>query len=326
MQHVAPLSKLLKRGEDSNASSSYSFDEFVWTFEEKMSKVPQGNIKMEHGKLGYFSNTGEWAKVWDQDSFAFAINKLYLNRGITELFTFIFQPEHDDQRAERLENEALSLEVSKNVQTKRATGGVFGEAFKSLLLDEFVSAQAARRRASEPSISRKVTSAPVPANDEPIVFHSFPPKHLKLDHAEDDKEDTTDNTGTAMSLPVSPRTIKISRNSDPGPPADLTKVPTTQTIKSTKRASFLKSVSRRFVKGAVGKTVETKEEERERLRGSYQVFKTAHYLRSGKEEDEQLPETGETTQDGGEAADEPSRLEEDEVPVDITNEDRIVIQ
>ena len=119
-----PLSKMLHEGKDGTVAENYSLEKFKEIFERKIngsadgqSKIsksePEYGVDMSYGKLGWFSGSGDYDRVIDQDSFAVALNGLYLNRGTQDFLTFEYQMEWEEQKRKRLESDKLVVEIQK---------------------------------------------------------------------------------------------------------------------------------------------------------------------------------------------------------------------
>jgi len=120
----APLSKMLEEGKDGAVAHNYSFESFKEIFERKInestndqSKIlksePEHGVDMNYGKLGWFSGSGDYDRVIDQDSFSVALNGLYLNRGQADFLTFEYQMEWEEQKRKRLESDKLVVEIQE---------------------------------------------------------------------------------------------------------------------------------------------------------------------------------------------------------------------
>ncbi|KAH7308852.1 hypothetical protein BKA65DRAFT_174981 [Rhexocercosporidium sp. MPI-PUGE-AT-0058] len=109
-EHKAPLSILLEEGKDAAVAHNYSFQKFKEVFQEKMDDWTIENldpvspaglrhaIDMSYGHLYWESGIGDMEKVFDQDSFAVALNGLYLKRGASDHLDFLYRPEYEEER------------------------------------------------------------------------------------------------------------------------------------------------------------------------------------------------------------------------------------
>jgi hypothetical protein len=107
-QEEKPLlvaSRFLKRDFEhlSHLSSSYSYYNFVAAFEKRINRNDLSEkIEMLHGKLNYLHSGGDFKSVRSQHTFEVALQNLYLNRGSEDVLNFLFQPESQEARIDRL--------------------------------------------------------------------------------------------------------------------------------------------------------------------------------------------------------------------------------
>lgn len=321
--YKAPLSKFLASGLDSNASSNYSFDQFVSVFGEKIyPAVPDSLSLMLNGKLNYDANTRDMGLVWDQDSFAVAINTLYLNRGKTGDLVFIYQPEVDIQREER---------IAAEIETGRK--GV-AQMLPILPPRALISGDNAGRSTSLPTarLGNMIPCRPAKRNSPMGDGASFQtnPKHA------DAKLEDLDKSNTAVSSPVSPFTVKEPRRAASNPVLTAQETAITRVVSNqqsiashTKSSSSVKNAIRKIAH-LPGKTEpESKEDEQKRFKTLYSVVNKVSYTRGGDEgdlspEDVQRFEEADHDTNDGEADEEPEKTEEEGEDDEISNEDRIV--
>ncbi|PBP28226.1 SNF2 family protein [Diplocarpon rosae] len=270
----APLSTFLRPGQDSTMASNYSYAGFVAAFEKKLTEFnPEISSPMIYGKLQYETAHRDFERVTDQDSFGAAINHLYHHRGMDENLNFIYQPEFEAQRQERLAEEE-----------KRVKGpGSLAEPPRALLASD---------------IWAKSSSLPVSGLRAPTVYK---PTELNATLAseagtqaatdiENARLEALERSDTVISSQGSPFTAFFppEHAHDAGESHSVTRVPTNSSDR--KSVVSIKNMARKIAGLPEKKEPETREETRARFKSLYQESKKVSYTRSGDDGDFSPPE------------------------------------
>ncbi|CAL3964343.1 hypothetical protein PZA11_001725 [Diplocarpon coronariae] len=265
----APLSKFLRPGRDSNMASNYSYAEFVETFEHKLNGyIPEISSPMIYGKLEYETARGDFERVTDQDSFGAAINHLYHHRGMDENLKFIYQPEFEAQRQERLAGEEKWAKVSESL----------AEPPRALLAS---------------GIWARSSSLPVSGLRAPTKYQ---PANLNASMAgEAGTRATTDieiarlealeRSDTVVSSQVSPFTVSFppQHAGDAGENQGVARVPTDSSDR--KSVGSIRKIARKIAGIPEKQEPETREETRARFKSLYRESKKVSYTRGGDDGD-----------------------------------------
>jgi hypothetical protein len=299
-------SRILDEGNDPILAQSYSFSLFTQIFENMLNANDPGHrIEIKHGKLGCFLK-GEPFEVREQDDFAVAINDLYLNQGHKVVLSFIFQPEAQDVMVNRLVSERLEAAVARRLGQGTIIEGDFRTPINTARPSRLP-----RRPQSAVFLNGFLagTSDSLPTLD-----------YSPLNGHEDGNLAPGELEGSVTRSFGSPASPLISE------PAEL---PSERMSISSKRQSPIPAI-RGAIRKVVGKkTVETKEEQSERLKGLYTEEERVTFKRGG-DEDEQEDDLSKFENSDKEIADGevelPDEKEEDDENEDddISPEDRLV--
>jgi hypothetical protein len=295
------ISRILDEGKDPILAQSYSFSLFTQIAENMLNpNDPKYRTEIKHGSLEFFLG-GDPFEIREQDDFTVAINALYLKRGDEVVLHLIFQPEPQDIMFDRIHQGLL------------AAGGAKQQGQGTIIEGDF--------RASV-NIARP---SRLPRPQSAIFLNRF-------------------LAGTPDSLPTpdySPRNGHGDGDLAPGelegsvvrglgsPALPVVSEPSEGMSTSSRRQSPIPAI-RGAIRKVVGKkTVETKEEQSERLRGLYTEEGRVTFKRGG-DEDEQEDDISKFNASDKEIADGevelPEEKEEDDENEDddISPEDRLV--
>jgi hypothetical protein len=104
-KHLLVAGRFVKRdyGNLSHLSSSYDYHGFLASFQRRINEHETSEtVEMLYGKLNYLHSGGDFKSVRSQQTFEVALQNLYLNRRGEDVLTFIFQPESQEARIDRL--------------------------------------------------------------------------------------------------------------------------------------------------------------------------------------------------------------------------------
>jgi len=295
----APASRFLETGKEADKVHNYSFDSFLETFQDKLNKGdPDHPTEMMFGRLGFLDHIGIYEAVGDQDSFGVALNNLYLNRGNNNILKFVFQPESDEYRKQRLE-----------VQDEKNEARFPGSGEKSNR----------RRTLPEDKPSQIFQRHRQPERLNPFILSDTEQDVIKIERPQSGlSAQVLHLVGLSNHAGLS---SARRRESDPIiaiTPASL------HSVSSDKQSHLgsIKAAVQKVVKGPVKRTPETKEEERERLKSLYQEEKRVTFTRGG--DDTNLDEVAPKLEDIEEVDEQEIEKDDDEEDDDVSNEDRIV--
>ena len=302
-----PSSRLLEDGQDTDKVHNYIFESFLATFEQKLNlSDPAHPTDMMFGQLGFLDNMGIFEAVGDQDSFGVALINLYLNRGITNVLTFIFQPEIEEKRQKRLKTKGThggEFFAPTDEKPKRrrsfpahAPNRFHDSALRPERINPFLTAESKSGFAvsERPYTGRSAHSLPLASSQ----WHLFGSHQGLFSSFRGDSEPTS-----ALS-PPSPRSTTSGRLS---------------------RAGSIKAAVKKVVQKPVKKVPETKDEERERFKFLYQEEKRVTFARGGDDaEAEMIPYKLEAVDEIDEGETDHQSNEDVDDDEEISNEDRIV--
>jgi hypothetical protein len=300
-------SHILDEGKDPILAQSYSFSLFTQIFENMLNaNAPGHRIEIKHGKLGCFLK-GEPFEVREQDDFAVAINDLYLNRGHKVVLNFIFQPEAQDVMVNRLVSVGIEAEVARRLGQRAIIEGDFRTPVNLTRPSRLP-----RRPQSAVFLNEFLAGAP---DSLPTPDYSPQYGHEDGDLARGELE------GSVIRGLGSPASPLISE------PSELSHE---RMSTSSRRQSPIPAI-RGVIRKVVGKkTAETKEEQSERLKGSYTEEERVTFKRGGDEDEQEDDlskfETSHTEIADGEVElpEEKDEDDDEDEDDDISPEDRLV--
>jgi hypothetical protein len=298
-------SHILDEGKDPILAQSYRFSLFTQIFENMLNANDPGHrIEIKHGKLGCFLK-GEPFEVRQQDNFAVAINDLYLNRGHKVVLNFIFQPEAQDAMVNRLVSVGIEAEVARRLGQRAIIEGDFRTPVNIARPSRLP-----RRPQSAVFLNGFLAGTP---DSLPTPDYSPQCGHEDGDLAPGELEGSVIR---GLGSPASPFISEPSEFSNE------------RMSTSSRRQSPIPAI-RGAIRKVVGKkTVETREEQSERLKGLYTEERVT--FKRGGDEDKQEGDLSKFETSGKEIADEevelPEEKEEDDEDEDddISPEDRLV--